>query len=184
VKKIRISDLEASRNRLENAISKYVEIIGLYADKGCADTDFQRHFTGFFRVRRDAEWRKSYFALFEKYRNANDGLFLLLWDLFSATGSVEASFATKLLAMIDPSRPIWDVYVLKNLGIKAPAQYLDPGVRIGLICDKMDTISNAYARLAIRPDMIAAISWLDTNFPLSSKLSTMKKMDFILWLLR
>ena len=31
---------------------------------------------------------------------------------------IEASFSSKMLATIDPSKPIWDQYVLKNLGLQ------------------------------------------------------------------
>jgi len=184
MRKIRTSDLEGSRPRLQKAIAKQVEIVARYKAHGSADAQFRKLYAGFFRVRRNAAWREEYFKLFEKYAAANDGLFLLLWDLFKATGNVEASFASKMLAMIDPDRPIWDLYVLKNLGIKPPPPYLDPGVRIGMVCEKMETISKAYDRLAAREDMVAAIEWIDANFPLARQLSNMKKMDFVLWSIR
>jgi len=72
----------------------------------------------------------------------------------------------------------------KNLGIKPPPQYLDPGVRIGMICEKMETITKTYAHLAARVDMVAAIEWIDANFPLARQLSKMKKTDFVLWSIR
>ena len=183
-KRIRIVDLQPARQMLERGVRKYLEILERYRSFGCADARFQRLFTGFFRVRRDEAWRTAYYRLFAKYAGANDGLFLLLWDIHSATGRVEASFASKMLALIDPDRPIWDMYVLKNLGIRPPAQYLDTGVRIGMICDRMDAIRKAYERLSARQDMVDALAWFDAEFPFACEISRMKKMDFLLWAMR
>ena len=180
-RRIDVSKLRSAQQMLERGVRKYLEILERYHTFGCADAQFQRLFTGFFRVRRDETWRAAYYRLFAKYAEANDGLFLLLWDIHSATGRVEASFASKILALIDPDRPIWDKYVLKNLGIKPPAQYLDTGVRIGMICDKMNTIQKAYERLSARQDMVDALAWFDADFPFAREISRMKKMDFLLW---
>ena len=35
-----------------------------------ADPDFQRAFNGFYRVRRNAEWRKAYYDLFESVKDS------------------------------------------------------------------------------------------------------------------
>jgi hypothetical protein len=37
-------------------------------------------------------------------------------------GKLEASFASKLLATIDPNLPVWDKHVLRNTGLKAPSR--------------------------------------------------------------
>lgn len=36
--------------------------------------------------------------------------------LHGVDNSVEVSFASKLIATVSPEEPIWDKYVLKNLG--------------------------------------------------------------------
>lgn len=36
-----------------------------------SDPDFQRFFNGFYRVRRNAEWRKAYYDLFENVKGSN-----------------------------------------------------------------------------------------------------------------
>jgi hypothetical protein len=42
----------------------------------------------------------------------------VIWYLYEKTVQVEASFCSKLLCTIQPNMPIWDVYVLKKLGLK------------------------------------------------------------------
>jgi len=45
---------------------------------------------------------------------------IVLEVLRDATGRVEASFASKLVATVDPSQPVIDSVVLKNLGLRLP----------------------------------------------------------------
>lgn len=39
-----------------------------------------------------------------------------------ARGRTEASFANKMLAMLHPYQPIWDKYVIHNLGLDVPGK--------------------------------------------------------------
>ena len=36
-----------------------------------ADLDFQRTYNGFYRIRRNAEWRAAYYGLFEEIKNSS-----------------------------------------------------------------------------------------------------------------
>jgi len=74
---------------------------------------------------------------FQGRKNLDFGMIQL--RLWQATGNVESSFSNKMLATLDPSKPIWDANVLKMLGMKAPVRGT-PEVRMSLavvICDKI-----------------------------------------------
>ena len=80
-----------------------------------SDPEFQRTFNGFYRVRRNAEWRKAYYDLFEKVKVNNPSFEFIIKTMHEATGNIEASFSSKMLATINPDMPIWNRYVVQNL---------------------------------------------------------------------
>ena len=86
-------------------------------DVSC-NSDYQRTFNGFYRVRRNAAWREIYFGILERGKAQLESLDDVLRTLHGATGRVEASFATKLIATLDPWQPVIDSVVLGNLGLK------------------------------------------------------------------
>ena len=87
------------------------------------DEDFQRIFNGFYTVRRNAEWRNAYYRLFEEMKQVDSADFdTILDEMYRQTGNVEASFSSKMLATLRPEMPIWDKYVVQNLGLKVPTQ--------------------------------------------------------------
>lgn len=83
------------------------------------DQDFQREFDFFYKVRRNAEWRKVFFEIFERKKKKNCSYKEIITELYEGTGQVEASFASKMLASIDENMPIWDSKVLDRIGIKS-----------------------------------------------------------------
>ena len=95
---------------------KYKQIIEMVRKTDVSsDLDFQRTFNGFYRVRRNAEWRKVYYNLFENVKGSNPSFEYIIRTMYEATGNIEASFSSKMLAMINPEMPIWDRYVVQNL---------------------------------------------------------------------
>ena len=83
-----------------------------------ASPDFQRAFNGYYRIRRNEEWRRHYYDLFAKAKTEQYSFKQIITELYRLTGNVEASFSSKMLATIDASKPIWDQYVLQNLGFE------------------------------------------------------------------
>lgn len=82
------------------------------------DADFQRTFNGYYKVRRNAEWRGKYYRLFESVKGDRQVTFEFIIDeLYRQTGNIEASFASKMLATVRSEMPIWDKYVVENLGL-------------------------------------------------------------------
>jgi hypothetical protein len=65
-----------------------------------ADPDYQRRFTGYYRVRRNRAWRQAYFTLLQTHKVHGLPFEAALSAIAQATGRVEASFASKLVATI------------------------------------------------------------------------------------
>ncbi|MCR5201554.1 MAG: hypothetical protein K6D02_00480, partial [Lachnospiraceae bacterium] len=49
------------------------------------DPDFQRTFNAFYRVRRNAEWRKAYYNLFEKAKGSSRSFESIIRTMYEAT---------------------------------------------------------------------------------------------------
>jgi hypothetical protein len=87
---------------------------------------FRRRFNHFYRVRRGLEWQDHFFDLLESKKTKQTQFFEVLDALHKATNRYEASFASKLLATIDPSMPVIDSIVLRNLNLKLPPSHQRP----------------------------------------------------------
>jgi hypothetical protein len=113
--------IEQSIPRVSDGLEKYCRIqSALMATDVAEDRSFQTGFNAFYRVRRGEAWRSAFFALLQKEKSFQRSFAEVLRALHAATGRVEASFASKLVATIDPEKPVIDSIVLKNLGLKLP----------------------------------------------------------------
>lgn len=60
----------------------------------------------------------NYYSLFVSAKKNDVTFEYIIRELYRLTGNVEASFSSKMLATIDASKPVWDKYVLQNLGLE------------------------------------------------------------------
>jgi len=126
---------------IAEGLRKYVWLISEFSDKemnvleGERGRQFQEIYTDFFKLfsesrlskERKAEACSKYYKVMQCYREnpeliqkcmeiENDTIFeAVLQCLYPIRTCVEASFGSKLLSMINPSRPVWDTRVRKNL---------------------------------------------------------------------
>lgn len=158
-------------------IMRHVRVV-----KVSTDLDFQRTFNGFYRVRRNADWREIYYEFFETAKKQMVTFEQILRLLFEKTGQIEASFSSKMLATLCPDRPIWDSLVLQNLGIKLTGktqqEKLDNAVALYADIEKwyrdfLDT-ENAKECLSVFERTLPEYTWL----------SDVKQIDFFLWSIR
>lgn len=106
---IRIDANKILEERLASSmgIDKYARIMQRFNKVDVSqDKDFQREFNGFYIVRRNAEWRKIYYDLFESMRTGPATFSKIINFLFEKTGNIEASFSSKMLATMNPDMPI------------------------------------------------------------------------------
>lgn len=175
------------KTAIDNAIpgiEKYLAIMDRFDQVDVStDPDFQRAYNGFYRVqRRTPSWYESYYGLMEQSKGLQPTFDDVLDQLHEATGRYEPSFASKLVATLNPDAPVWDTHVLRNIGQEAPAYYSRT---------KMDDAKQCYARIVGWYQAFLASAegtdWLqqfDAAIPARPGLTNLKKVDFILWQMR
>jgi hypothetical protein len=149
------------------------------------DRDFQRTFNGLYRVRqRSTEWRRAYYSLMERSkRNPTPDFAATLNEIYSATGRVEASFASKLVAIINPDFAVYDSVVAQNLCLTPPKQYHPKEQRLRDFVLLYKGLTESMNRL-IRHRRFGAMSdALERAFP-GYGITPIRRLDLLLWQLR
>ena len=176
--------MELSEIKKTMRTSRFVKMVARYqfliANLHTVDisghADFQRTYNCFFQLRRNVEYRKRHFDFMQKHK-ANTSITFgeVLEFLSSIAGTVEASFASKMLSIIDPEMPVLDSKVLQKLGLKK---------RTG--CDQAeavriyDRICDWYSGFMGTKECAEWIDLFNRHFP-NSGISNVKKIDFVLW---
>lgn len=144
------------------------------------DTNFQKKFNYFYKIRRDEHWRKVYYNLFEECKIKSDISFKeIIINLYDSTENIEASFSSKILATLKPEMPIWDQYVLKYYGLSLKSK--TKGERLLEAINVYDEIITCYDKLLTKDTAKESIRIFDLNMPNYQWLSDIKKIDFIIW---
>jgi hypothetical protein len=142
------------------------------------DPDFRRRFNGFYRVRRNQAWQDAFYGLMGRAKQ--DGLEFpqALQALHAATGRYEASFASKLVATFDTSKPVIDAFVLRNVGLRLPRPTVaDRSARIyDVYCDLISAFS-AFLDTEQGRYLVSAFKRL---YP-RADIATVKMLDLVLW---
>ena len=179
---IHLSATELLEDQLARSLGldKYAKIMkrATTVDVSC-DPEFQREFNGFYRVRRNAEWRKSYYQLFERAKKESYSFGDVVGSLYVYTGSIEASFASKMIATIDPGKPIWDRYVLQNLGLELKGK--TPLEKVKSADEIFHRIEEWYAAYLKTEEALENIAVFDQTLPGYKWLTDIKKIDYLLW---
>lgn len=174
--------------KLDVGLGKYEKIMkGLYKTNVAEDEKFQKAFNNFYKIRqRKKDFYDYYYKLLEEKKNKKAGITFkeIINAIYKNTNEVHASFASKLVATINPDKPIWDSVVLQNLGLVKPKS--STGNRTNEITEIVclyDKICDWYAQKLNTADSIKAIQLFDEKFP-KNNISNVKKIDFILWQVR
>ncbi len=122
--KLTKAQIDTAIPKIEDGLKKYISIQSqLKSPNICSNSSFRKEFNHFYRVRRGAAWQDDYFALMalaqKKQLQFNDVIDLL----YTATKRYESSFASKLTATLNPTSPVIDAWVLKNVGLRLPYSY-------------------------------------------------------------
>jgi len=146
-----------------------------------ADREFQRRFAGFYRVRRGEAWRRTFFEILQNHKGTNLAFSTALGQLARATGRVEASFASKLVATINPDQPVIDSVVLRNVGLRLPP--LGAADRLDRIVLVHSQLANWYGLQLGSPAGAEVIRLFREAYP-SAPISDTKALDLVLWQIR
>lgn len=167
------------------SIREYVGIINaVKADDFNADPEFRKRFNGYYRVRqRKPAWYDKYYSLMVEQKKYHRSFGEILTEL-SAFGSVEVSFASKMIAAVEPDKPIWDQYVIRNLGLENEWRSFS-GKAIGERIERAESIYREmeqwYQDFLRSPKGKRCIKKFDAVLPgYKDVLSDTKKVDFLL----
>ena len=148
-----------------------------------SDAVYQRRFNGLYGVRRNSRWREIFYAMLERNKGEPDLEFrFVLMKLHEQTGRVEASFASKLIATINPMRPVYDSIVRSNLGL--PNRTIGAGRRIDRLCSDYHVIGHHHEGQIARDAFRYLRARFETEFPQFQFFTDMKVLDLMIWQMR
>lgn len=170
--------------RAEPGINKYLWIMDrLHKVNVYEDSEFRKAYNGFYRMRqRSGQFYDAYYSFMEENKRRRNITFgEVLGHLKNETGRMEASFSSKLAATINPEMPVWDKYVMKNMGIKVPGYSVKN--RQEKIKDAYGQLVKEYEHLLESNEGQMMIKAFDEAYSYC-KVTDIKKIDFILWQIR
>ena len=145
-----------------------------------SDAAFQRLYNRFYRVRRNAEWQSAYYEIMQREKAGAVLSFEdILREMHERTGNVEASFTSKMVATLDPGRPIWDSIVLEKLGLRLKGTTAQAKLENAI--SVYESIVGWYADYLATEDAARNIALFDELLPDYAWLTPVKKVDFLLW---
>ena len=174
---------------LETAFSlrTYISILDtIQQDHFIATPEFKTMFNGFYRIRqKSADWYDKYYKLMEEQKSASKSFKDLLLCLEPVSRTIDVSFVSKLMSAIDPSLPIWDRYVLQNLGLLKRWEKTtgkDKMLRIDEADRIYQEIKDWYCTFICSEDGEKCIAAFNAAMPnYKDRLTAVKKIDYLLW---
>ncbi|MBI3681041.1 MAG: hypothetical protein HY235_11675 [Acidobacteria bacterium] len=176
------NDVGEALGKIEPGLLKYCWIqANLHSRDVSTDDDFQRRFNDFYKVRRDAPWRGEYYRIMQAKKGQGIAFAEALQALRDRTGRLEASFASKLVATIDPTKPIIDKFVLRNFSLRLPYhQASNRELKVtgvyNQLCSNYEVLMGSSIGRLIREEFLHRYRWAD--------ISDLKKIDLVLWQIR
>jgi hypothetical protein len=102
----------------------------------------------------------------------------ILVKLCRATGRYEASFSSKLYATLNPTAPVIDSIILKNLRRRLP--YANQGKRFERIVELHGELHKELRGYLATADGKFLVGAFDAIYP-NSGITNIKKLDLVLW---
>jgi hypothetical protein len=176
-----LAEIQAAIAKARKGITQYAELMDLFGRVDVSvNIDFQRKYNAFYRVQRRKEsWYKDYYALMQRLKETKPAFPDVLDAIHAASGRYEPSFSSKLVATIDPSKPVWDVHVLGNTNHSAPS-YANKA-KMSLAKAAYASMEDWYATFLQSPEGKLCVSEFDRLVPNHQGFTSLKKVDFILW---
>lgn len=174
--------IETALRRVEPGLEQYCALQVRVTEGGgvFADGAFRRLYNRFYRIRRGVAWQEAFYGLLARSAGAPapPEFRSVLRQLHEATSRYETSFASKLVATLDPHRPVLDKWVLDNVGLRLPP--VGASDRFERICDVCTTVEQrclAFLATAAGASLLVAFDRRYPNVPVTA----MKKLDLVLW---
>jgi hypothetical protein len=178
--------IQISKKQIDSALpkvtvglEKYLYLQSSYKNVNIAkDVDWQTRFNGFYKIRRNKEWRDKYYLFFENHKIIGVSFSQALKEIFKQTGRIEASFSSKLVATIHPEKPIIDKFVLKNTGLHLP--YYSAQNKLQKIVEIYQELENKYHEFLESENGKYLVEKFKNKYP-KIELTNLKMVDLILW---
>jgi len=174
------SAVDRALPRLRDALNQYLWLQAELRHRNvCLSREYQKAFNRFYRVRRGTEWQQVFYRVLEGAKSKPLSLPMVLRRLHAALGMVEASFASKLVATVDPELPVIDSIVLRKLKIRLPsAGSVDSRIeQIARLHAAMATAFSSYLRTPGGRRLVAAFR---AKYP-EAVVTETKMLDLVLW---
>ena len=171
-----------------------------------SSAEFREMYNGYYRIRRDKTWQDKYYSLFEEAKGMEDQLSFddILFTLYKETGQVEKVFVSKMMATLDPNKPILDSRVISYLNktgnhigysgriieskynryeddvTEANKKKLEPAIR------EYQDLELWYEEYVETDEASEVVKVFDDTFPEfkdSKHFTTVRKIDWYLWML-
>ena len=176
--------------KIEQGLPIYLKITEMAKTDAFCGEEFKKLFNGFYRVRQKTKkWYDAFYALFKECKDNPKTFKETVTIMFEKTGEIDASFCSKLIATLDPTKPIWDKYVLLWLGFslnapKPKETQEEKRNRIEHYAKIYDSIAEEYTRHLNDENILLSFAAFDKAFPQGIAVTPVKKLDFMLWSLR
>ena len=172
---------KSSTEKIRIGIEKYQYLRQrLFAVDVSADRDFQRAFNGFFRMgRRSEAYYADFYCYLEQHKSSGVSFSEALEYFYEKHSRLEMSFVSKMVALVDPSCPIWDSVVTKgHFGITAPYPNAKDRLQKGI--EKYAQYCRCYDTYMQTAEAKTKIASFEKHFP-GVEITDAKKLDFMLW---
>ncbi|HPK67504.1 MAG TPA: hypothetical protein PLL42_01860 [Bacilli bacterium] len=166
--------------KIQSGAAKYDFLMNRFLETDVSkDDEFRRKFTGFYKIRRSKTlFLNKYYNLMESLKGNPVAYSKIIKEVSSFQNAIEASFSSKMLATLNPDMPIWDRYVLENIGIKAPQQYRKT---INVCIEIYSEIVKWYKNFMNTQDSREMLFAFNKKLPEYKHFSDIKKIDLMLW---
>jgi hypothetical protein len=172
-------EIHTALGRMERGLDRYVWLQRhVRLCDVSTNEEFQRSFSGFYRVRRNFQWRSAYFRLLETSKVKGIDFPQALKEINGRMGRIEASFVSKLVATLDPSKPVIDKFVLEHFELHLPRWGLSD--RQTKTIDLYNDLCDKYSAFLQSPTGKIIRELFDSRYP-CSEISELKKIDLVLW---
>lgn len=181
---IKIEDVEKAlnKNEMQVGVAKYTFIMDIFYKVNCYDDlTFKVVFTDFYKLKigTDRDFLDKYFRYLEYSKYKKIRFEDVLTYLYTYSNKMHGSFASKIVATIDPNLPIIDKFIRKNLEL---THYF--GVKNGnQIINQYYELIDKYKLFLKTQQCKEWIKLFDLKFP-NNKINDVKKIDFIIWQIR
>lgn len=172
--------IDAALPKLDKGLKQYLWLQSRVAVAGQfhEDSEFRRKYNHFYRIRRASAWQNVFYGLMARAKKEHLQLHAVLDILRQSTGRVEASFASKLLATLNPSMPVIDSVVLKNLKMRLPSA--NETDRVLKICKLHQTLTDCFSRFLQSDNGMYLVSQFKEKYP-HVEITETKMLDLVLW---